>query len=138
MKLRAKNARIIVFALCVIFLASLPCAGQTPDDQRSKGALNCRYWNNLPDDSLRTFFLSGFSEAYMFFVFPNKATAREFPFPNATIGEMDAAITKICARPENARIWIWHALQAFRQQLDGQSQAQVEKGLEAARRATIP
>jgi hypothetical protein len=107
---------------------------QVPTEDISSGSYNCRYWNNVLPESTRAYFIAGFGEGNTMFA----GTEKKFIWPNATNGEIVTGVTRICAQPENLRIWIWSAIAAFRDQLNGATQQAVEESLRRARILTTP
>jgi hypothetical protein len=123
---------IVSFILFSVHL----CSAQVPDSQKTWGQLNCRFWNSTTEGN-RPYFIGGYVEAYTFFVSGTEAE-KIYRLPNATIGEIAKGVTNVCAKPENGRILIWHAISAFRDLANGATPEDVEQGLVSARKMTLP
>ncbi len=80
---------------------------------------------------MQTGYIIGFIESQAVF-------DKDFSPGRATFGEISKGVTAICAKPENARIWIWSAMVAFREQFEGKSKSEVDALLERYRTIVAP
>lgn len=119
------------FAALALF--TVPLVAQIPDLQKTLGILNCRYWNNQ-NDTERLNFIIGFYESYK--LFSNPAKESSLIFESASFGDVVKGTTEVCEKPENARLWIPQAIAAFREKMNGASQAQIDAYLESSRKIT--
>ncbi len=98
----------------LLLLASL-CVAQIPENQKSNGALNGRYWTAQTAQN-RLDFIVGYAEAWM------ALASIEFPkeFPDKIpYGELVAGINQFYATPENLVIPIYRAISLWTMKANG-------------------
>lgn len=108
-------------------LLSVSLLAQIPNEQKSDGYLNGRFWLSLNQNE-RVHFAIGYVERWAW-----TETAADKAPPKTTYGELAAGITKVYEAPENGRLPIAIAVNAFELRVAGKPESVVVELLRKAR-----
>jgi len=112
--------------LLVVLSLAIPCQAQKPniEDHFTKGTLNGRFWNSLPEDS-RLWFILGYCEGTSQFWLACPTEVEN--------GELVKGIDRFYQEPENLRLPVITAMAVFTQKVRGASPTLIESLMKAAR-----